>query len=290
MLKNILNADDVARLQGMGRSASVHLREALVNDCQTEWTDVDAQCSSAIDTTYFKRGSGSNKCTMGATAAAGVQAYGLITPDGIDLTGGAYSHIAFWIRSSIVLAAGDFQIALANAANAGGTEYGVDIPAIAVVDTWYRVTLPLSAEMLALDSVSSVHLVLVANLAAVNVYLDDIRLLKLKTYGAAITLAAIHAVGNENGDVGVVDVFNLPLKSRELVVFSLPCDALVIPYAGGLSGWTSADIEGGAMDYLSGQSDGPTPFIATSMAVQRADNLVGGVSATGERIAVRVVE
>jgi len=74
------------------------------------------------------------------------------------------------------------------------------------------------------------------------------------------------------------------------VVFSLPCDALVIPYVGGLSGWTSADIEGGAMDYLSGQSDGPTPFIATAIAVQRADELVGGVSATGERIALRVVE
>ena len=295
MLKNILNADDVARLQGMGKSASVHLREALVNTAETAWT-AGANVVTAQESTLFKRGTYSSKATLGA-AITGTIAYQALAAAyaAYNAALAGITHIGAAVRSDHALAAGTMQFGLDNSATYNSAEGAgkelFDWPALPAANAWYWLTLAISAAKLAnLTHLDSVGLTGVAAHNGAVIYVDHVRLLKLDTHGAEIAPAQIHAVGNDNGDVGVVDVFNLPLKSRELVVFSLPCDALVIPYVGGITGWSSDDVEGGAMDYLSGQSDGPTPFIATSMAVQRADNLVGGVSATGERIALRVVE
>ncbi len=198
---------------------SLRLNEIVVNDCETEWTDVDAECASSLDTgaAYHKVGTYANKCTLSATAA-GICAYG-DTPNATN--GSLYTHVKLWIYSSLALTAGDFQVGASNSADfSTGQEY-VDVPAVAQ-NTLTRVIIPLSAGIKALTSIDSIGLKLVADLGAVNIWIDDIRFCNYDLSGDdPITLPAATALDGE--------IVLLPWLARNLTFHQLPVD-LVVEY------------------------------------------------------------
>jgi len=144
------------------------MSEKIVDDGQTVWSGGASvgTCTLDDDSTVFKIGTESAELILAADATAyvagattGILAYSTGAFANDDL--GEYTHVKLWFRSSIRLAAGDFQIGFSDAADESGTEYFVDLPAITTRNTWHRVIIDLSTgddPQGHVASVSSIHL------------------------------------------------------------------------------------------------------------------------------------
>lgn len=266
--------------------ASVKMSEAIICTGEAAWTQVDAACTVTADATYYKVGAASAKMAMAAGAAAGIQAYGVPAVDNTNIATAGYTHIKYWIRSSLAVAAGALKLGLSDAADASGTEYYVDIPALAA-DTWTRVCSELSTDQAALTSLSSIHLYLVTDSGAQNVYIDDIRLCKyVLSPTDGITLAETSTLGNTNAVTDTAsEVFQFPFRARLASTNELPQDIGVTWYAGSPDAWASTDVEQGAMHYSATERLTDVNVSATSCSI-----VLGADLAAAEYIELMVEE
>ena len=159
-----------------------------LDDCEDAWTQVDAACTVTADTAIKLRGSKSAKMAMTAAAATGDQAY----EDTGTKDMSAYTHVHFWIYSTVALAAGDFGFKICENATAAETDTWAEwaIPAVAA-STWTPICIELLlADVLNssgytdyadLDSVDSIALTQVVDKGALDIYIDDVRAVKAFT-------------------------------------------------------------------------------------------------------------
>ena len=159
-----------------------------LDDCEDAWTQVDAACTVTADTAIKLRGSKSAKMAMSAAAATGDQAYE--DTGAKDMS--AYTHVHFWIYSTVALAAGDFGFKICEDATAAETNTWAEwaIPAVAA-STWTPICIELLlADVLNsaaytdytdLNSVDSIALTQVVDKGALDIYIDDVRAVKAFT-------------------------------------------------------------------------------------------------------------
>ena len=273
------------------RSSSIELSEIVINTGEAAWTQVDAGCAVDVDSAKVKRGTDSAKFTIGAAAAQGLQAWAASAAADLDLrawpTAWGFTHIKYWIYSSVATAAGDLKIGMGNDADptAGGTtEYYVNVPALAAT-TMTLVRTPLSSNTdiaTNLSSVSNVCLWLQTAAWEGVLYIDDIRICRYETRGdSAITIPETQTYGNTLLDKRHVELFYLPWRSAALTVYELPVDAEILPFMGSNVGtWTSSDLAQGCKRLYSGQTAEELGCCATSIAVRTVDDLADPASYT----------
>lgn len=116
------------------------LNDLLVEDCEDTWNEYAAAAvTAALDAVNFKVGSGSAKFTM--TADAGVEILATELMSILSLV--QHTHIGMWIKSSVVLNAGDLQLLLDNTAACASPLETLNIPAVAA-NTWTWVEMALA--------------------------------------------------------------------------------------------------------------------------------------------------
>ncbi|MBA7541449.1 hypothetical protein ES705_33763 [subsurface metagenome] len=119
--------------------------ETLLDGCEDAWNQlIDGGVISTIDSTDKKKGSYSVKLQVSTDVAADdILATELIDPS-VVMT--ADTHLKFWIKSSVLTAAGDLVLMISEEANCAGAEGTVlkstDIP-ICEAGVWTEHTIPL---------------------------------------------------------------------------------------------------------------------------------------------------
>lgn len=276
------------------RGSSIKLsNEVIINTCEADWTgvDVNAVVTDATETSYYKRGTRSVYIEAVADCVPGILAYGASASAALDLRAPhndntvGYTHLKYWIYSSVAIATGDLQIGMSNNADNLGTEYYVAVPAIAAA-TWTRVITPLSADMITnLSSMDTIHLYLADDDWVGIVYLDDIRVCRYETSGTAeITIQETVDVENTNAETTWnPEVYLLPYDSQLVTVYEAPCDMTLTGYTGALGAWTSADIQGGRVYLSDGQTAADLNRQWRAVSVALGEDL-----AVGEQVALEV--
>ena len=193
------NIDDLADESDTVYENSVEMivETILVEDCEDAWNElVDADVTSTLETTIIQVGAGSAKLAVGDLVAAGdILATEAIAP--IDISGA--DSIRFWIRSSVVTAAGDLQLLLDETASCASPSETLSIPAL-VANTWTEVTVALTALAADLDAIISVGIKCVVDIGAHDLYIDDIQ--AVVPAPVAGSLVAGQSVIGDNDSIG----------------------------------------------------------------------------------------
>lgn len=148
---------------------TTRIRETL-NDCDTAW-DAEANVTATADSSDGLRVEGGNALKL--VIADAVSAGDLLVTDAITEVDISESNtVTMWLRSSIAVAAGDFQLLLDNTAACASPIELIDIPAL-VVDTWTKVSLPL-AKSDEDTAIISIGLKCITDLGAMTLWVDDI--------------------------------------------------------------------------------------------------------------------
>ena len=149
--------------------------EKQLLDCDTVFDEsVDATKNTVtVSTEDYREGSGSNKWVIKVGMGAG----DIIATDSItavDLT--RYTHIEFWVKSTLATSVGDLVIMLDDSANCATPTVGgeqIDFPALtAGVWTPVRLALTNPSDLIAIISVG---VKMVNDLVAFTMYIDDIK-------------------------------------------------------------------------------------------------------------------
>jgi len=275
-------------LVGERRSCSMRMTEVIVDTGQAAWTQVDAGCTVATSGTR-KIGSLSASFALAAAAAQGIQARIVPATDNTDIS--TSTHLKLWIRTTVALTAGQLRIGFDNTAAAAGTQYYTSLPAVPVINTWYRVCVPLTnlmtaANLLTLSSVSTLILYLQDTAFAGTVLIDDVRVSRYVGSGAAaITFPSVCTRSNTDADGINTDVWQLPFKARRITVHKLPQSTDFTYLLGAPGTWAAADVVMG-MDPLDlGMVATDLERDATAIAFVLGTNL-----ASGEYISIAGVE
>lgn len=263
------------------RSSSIELSEVVINTGEAAFTQKDAGCTVNVSAALgVKRGTNSASFVIAAASAQGIQAYAASAAAALDLrawpTAWGYNYIKYWVYSTVAITAAQLKIGMSNAADDLGTEYYVDMPAIAAT-TLTLVRTPLSADMITnLSSVDSVHLWLEDTAWAGTLYLDDIRICRYETSGdSSITIPETQTVGNTNLDKTHCELFYMPWRTRLVTVYELSVDATLTGYLGANAAtWTSADLLQGRKRLYSGQTAEEFEACWTCVAVRNEADLV----------------
>jgi hypothetical protein len=148
----------------------------VVEDCEDAWAAGDADMTVTLDTTVEKVGSGCAKCAVAAGASVDdVMMYENFSSTDIS----AKTYLTAWVRSSVVLAAGDVQIGYSATNAMGGTPVWFDVPAITTVDNWHRIVVALTGTR---SAVLCVGFRMHVDKGAFDFYADDIRALIANDY------------------------------------------------------------------------------------------------------------
>jgi hypothetical protein len=109
------------------------VRSVSLHTCDAVWNEsVDGDVTASVDTEDYRQGSGSLKLVVAAAAsAADILATDNITS--VDLY--RYTHLEFWIKSTVATASGDIQILLDNTASCASPLETLNVPALSA-DTW----------------------------------------------------------------------------------------------------------------------------------------------------------
>ena len=286
--------DGLNALVGGGlRSASAFLSEKIIGtgDSGETWT-ASANVTATNSTAHFKRGTESAKLAFAGGFTTGKAAYSVGQLSNLNMVTGGYTDITFWVYSSVARAAAVFQIGLDDAADFS-TAYGtgtrfVSFPAIPEANTWYRVTLALTTAMKDLTAVSSVGIWALVDPLTTDLYIDDIRLIKVETHGeggvAPSALAPIHTLGNTDQDVTTIhDLLIAPFPTKLVSIFNVPVDLTLIGYQGEIGAWSADDTEQDALPLLVGGSVLDALRVWTSGAIRRTADL-----ASGEQIQIAI--
>ena len=143
----------------------------VVENCEDAWNEqVDGDCTATLDAADFKVGAGSAKFEI----AVGMSAGDIACTEAIVVASlASYTHLGFWIKSSVLFTAGQLQILLDDTANCASPLETLNVPATAA-NTWTFHTVPLANPATDLLLIS-IGLKYTADLGACNVWLDDIR-------------------------------------------------------------------------------------------------------------------
>lgn len=176
--KEGLSDDDIDQFveDGQQRMADMHTFEEMrtriydpvIADCEAAWDD-ETSVTSTADSTYNKRGTYCAKHVIADAFTTGLASSETITE--FDFT--EYTHLMFWIRSSVVTVAGDLEILLDDTAACASALETLEVPALAV-DTWKECTLKLSAPTSA-SAIISIGLNVATDNGAQTVYIDEVR-------------------------------------------------------------------------------------------------------------------
>jgi hypothetical protein len=145
--------------------------ETVIHTCESAWDElVDADAVATADATLYKVGTKSAKLAV----AAGLGAGDIVATDSltaVDLSD--HTHLVAWVRSTVDLDAGDYQILLDDTAQCASPVESLDIPALDA-DTWTQVKIAL-ADPSACTAIISVGIKCIVDQGALDLYIDDIR-------------------------------------------------------------------------------------------------------------------
>ena len=159
----------MAEISGRGGAVYSNNNTVLLEDCEDGWPVVNATLA-AIDTDS-KVGTYSVKIEVPDIGTNLNLAYDNIT--GVDISGTDVLYL--WVKDEdIGLSAGDCQILLASGTELATTLRSLDIPAL-TINTWTRVLVDFDTS--GLTNIRSVGAKQVTDLAAHNLFVDDIRTL-----------------------------------------------------------------------------------------------------------------
>ena len=142
---------------------------ARLLSCNTAMDDqVDSNFTITADTKMKKQGTASNRIAITGSASAGDIATDSITSKDIS----QYTHIEFWIRSSVATSAGNLRILLDDTANCASPLETLHVPALSA-DTWTFCRVAL-ANPESDTAIISVGIEYDSDLDACTVWLDDV--------------------------------------------------------------------------------------------------------------------
>ena len=143
---------------------------ATVDDCEDIWL-AKTNVTSTVSTDK-KRGTYSVQLAVAAGFTTGLVA----TEDLSSANYTAYTHLHYWIKSSVACAAGDLEIMLDDTAACASPLETLKVPAL-VANTWTRVSVALGTPA-DLTAVISVGLNMKVAKGACTILIDDIRCVK----------------------------------------------------------------------------------------------------------------
>lgn len=151
------------------KSESLHSMEATFDET------TDADFTQAVDTENQRTGSGCLKITVAAAASAN----DLLT-DSLSSTDFSWgTHLEFWAKSNVTIAAGAIQVLIDDTAACASPLETLNVPAL-TADTWTFCRVALTAPE-ALTAIISVGLKFVTDTGAQVIYFDDMRIVDENT-------------------------------------------------------------------------------------------------------------
>lgn len=158
-----------------GKNGGVYIGNLLVEDCEDAWDEsVDGDVTESADSSDYKVGSASAKFVC----AAGLGAGDIVATEVISKDLSGYDVLMAWVKSSVELAAGDWQLLLDNTASCASPLKSLDLPALAA-NTWTRILLDLG-DASGLTTLISVGLKQIVDKGAMNFWIDDVQALALE--------------------------------------------------------------------------------------------------------------
>ncbi len=141
-------------------------------DCETVWEHDDAVITS-LDSSDKKKGTYSSKIQVSKGAGVGILASRIIS---FDFAAPATTSYKFWLKSSIALDAADLALVVSEQAlGAEGASFDlVNIPAIAVPNQWYELTIAVS-DVSDMETAISVAIKMLVNKDEFELRVDDFR-------------------------------------------------------------------------------------------------------------------
>jgi hypothetical protein len=162
------------------------VQESLVlDDCEDAWDeDVPANFTVSLDAADKMVGTSSVKVDIAAAAAAGTILCEVVAP-GTALP--KFTHLEFWIKSSVATAAGDLQILLGDTAKCVSPLETLNVPAL-VADKWTHVRVALLTPQLD-TAIISLGLKYTVDIGACTIHLDDFRAVRLATVATPLQVS-----------------------------------------------------------------------------------------------------
>jgi len=161
-----------------GKAGNVYVANLLLEDCEDIWEN-GAKGVAAKETTIFKVGTASAKCTLAATPGTqAVAMFETMSNPTFDFTD--YTHILCWAYSVPTTVAGDYRISVGTGAGGATPTTYVTLPALTATTWKYcHCTEVVGSEMADTTVGTIIALYTWANGAENDViYLDDIRAAK----------------------------------------------------------------------------------------------------------------
>lgn len=157
----------------------------VLEDCEDAWNeDVPSGITVLADAVDKKVGLNSVELTIADGASAGAILSEAISP-AISLLG--YTHIEFWIKSSVNTAAGNFQILLDNDAKCVSPLETLNVPAL-TAGSWTHVRLTLANPGLDI-SIASIGIKYAVDIGACVVNIDDFKATHTVTKFTPLTIS-----------------------------------------------------------------------------------------------------
>ncbi len=138
-----------------------------VCDCEDAWT-ASAEVTATASTTWKRYGTYSAKIVIGADFTTGLAAYRDFAAKNLSTR----THLHFYIKSNVAVAAGDLQILLDDTSGCVSPLESIDIPALEA-DVEKEINIALDDASLC-TAIISVGLKVVTDLGAMTVYIDQI--------------------------------------------------------------------------------------------------------------------
>jgi hypothetical protein len=152
----------------------IAVSEASIHSCGSAWDELnDTDVTVSLDTKDYKRSGGSNKMVIGASMTA---ADIIMTENITSLNLSGYTHIEFWMKSTVAEAEGGLQLLLDNTASWASPLETRNVPA-RVADTWKFCRVAL-ANPETDTAIISVGLKYTTDIGAATLWIDDIRAVK----------------------------------------------------------------------------------------------------------------
>jgi len=153
------------------------LDSLVIDDCEDAWDETaPANFTVSLDTTDKVVGTSSVKVDIAAAATAGSILCEVVAP-GTALP--KFTHLEFWIKSSVATAAGDLQILLDETDKCASPLETLNVPAL-VADKWTHVRVALATPQLDV-AIISLGLKYTVDIGACTIHLDDFRAVRLAT-------------------------------------------------------------------------------------------------------------
>ena len=157
-----------------GKAGGVYTGALEVEDCEDKWDEsVDVDVTETADGTDYKVGAASAKFEC----AAGLGAGDIVATEVIAKNLTTYDVVYAWMKSSVALSSGDWQLLLDDNANCASPTETLNIPALGA-NTWTQVCLVLSDPSLC-GALISIGLKQVVDKGAMNFWIDDVEALAM---------------------------------------------------------------------------------------------------------------